>query len=305
MRVTNKTLTDNYLRNLSKNLNQMQISQNQLSSGKEISKPSDDPVSVSRIMSLENSIAENEQYEKNISDALGWSFASDNAMGGLSDSLLRARELVVYGASSTLSQTDRAAIEDEMSMLVEQMAQILNANFDGRYIFGGQRTLEAPFLASDASGVMTLSYGGDSADMIREISEGVTVTLITDGSKITRATEANPGNEELGDLMSNILTALEDGDISLLSNQLLADVDAHLENVTRIRSKMGATSNRLEAALDRNGADNLRLSELISQVEDIDFAEKMMEYSTLSAVYEASLSAGARILQPSLLDYLR
>jgi flagellar hook-associated protein 3 FlgL len=99
--------------------------------------------------------------------------------------------------------------------------------------------------------------------------------------------------------------ALEDGDLEALSKDLLGDMDKHIDNVIRFRSKMGAVYNRLEAAQQRNEAENLNMTELLSKSEDIDIAEKMMEFSMMSTVYQASLSTGAKILQPSLLDYIR
>ncbi|HCX64805.1 MAG TPA: flagellar hook-associated protein 3, partial [Eubacteriaceae bacterium] len=97
MRITNNTLTGNYLRNLNKNLENMQLYQNQLSTGKEISKPSDDPMRVSRVMNLSNAVKQNEQFSKNIDDSLGWVQTADGALNSLSDTMLRARDLLIYG----------------------------------------------------------------------------------------------------------------------------------------------------------------------------------------------------------------
>ncbi len=127
----------------------------------------------------------------------------------------------------------------------------------------------------------------------------------TDGSQIVTASNIDGPNKELSVLLDNIITALDESNTPSLSGELLADMDVHVDNVIRFRSKMGAIYNRLEAAGDRNTSQNLSMTELLSKSEDIDLAEKMMEFSMMSTVYQASLSTGAKILQPSLLDYIR
>jgi flagellar hook-associated protein 3 FlgL len=299
MRITNNTLTGNYLRNLNRNLKQMQKYQNQLSTGKEISKPSDNPMLVARVMGLDNNIRTNEQYGRNIDDSLGWTDTADGAMNEMTAVVQRARELLVYGANGTLSDTDRVALKDEVLMLKEQMVQLLNTNYDGRFIFGGQSTTEPPFSIKNEG----MSYDGDHGKISREIAQGVTVQIESDGSQITTADDAD--TKDFGVLLDKVVTAMNDGNTDELSGNLLGDMDAHLDNVIRFRSRMGAVYNRLEAAKGRNDAENLSMTELLSKSEDIDLAEKMMEFSMMSTVYQASLSTGAKILQPSLLDYIR
>lgn len=301
MRITNNTLTGNYLRNLNRNLKQMQKYQNQLSTGKEVSRPSDNPMLVARVMGLDSNIRMNDQYGKNIDDSLGWTDTADGALNEVTNTLQRARELVVYGANGTLSDTDRLALRDEVAMLKDQLVQVLNTNYDGRFIFGGQKTTEPPF--SNAGGNMI--YQGDNDSVSREIAQGVNVSIESDGSKISNTSGTSAGNEEIGKLLDNIIDAMGNGDTDTLSEDLLGDMDKHLDNVIRFRSKMGAIFNRLEAAKERNSSENLSMTELLSKSEDIDLAEKMMEFSVMSTVYQASLSAGAKVLQPSLLDYIR
>ena len=280
----------------------MQKYQNQLSTGKEVSKPSDNPMLVSRIMGLDSNVRMNEQYGRNIDDSLGWTDTADGALNVVSATMLRARDLVVYGANGTLSDTDRQALKDEAVMLKEQLVQVLNTNYDGRFIFGGQHTTEPPF-SIDGKGVMI--YGGDDANLKREIAQGVTVEIPTDGGKIVTADKIPGVNKDLSVLLDNVIKALDTGDTNSLSGELLGDTDVHIDNVIRFRSKMGAIYNRLEAAEERNNSENLSMTELLSKSEDIDLAEKMMEFSVMSTVYQASLSTGAKILQPSLLDYIR
>lgn len=305
-------MTTSFMRNLNRNLNQMQKYHNQLSSGKLVSKPSDNPMLVAKIMDLDNTIMQNKQYNTNIKDTLGWVETQDSSLSGVSGTLNRVRELIVYAANGSLADTDRQAIKDEMIMKVGELADALNTNFDGRYIFGGQKTTEKPFevIKVDSDGNVPIDpdtkplyekliYNGDKNNISREISSGVEVTLITDGSKITG------DDNKLGGLLKDIIKAMDTGDTNSLSGDLLGKIDTQIDDVLRVRSQVGAIHNRLEASQSRNETENLNISKLLSEREDIDIAEKYMEFSVMKSVYQASLQVGAQILQPSLLDFLR
>lgn len=312
MRITNKTLTSSYLRNLNRNLAQLEEYHNQLSSGKAVSKPSDDPMLVSKIMSLRDNIKGNEQYNKNINDSIGWVETQDTALSDVSGTLNRIRDLMIYGANGSLSDSDRASIKDEVEMQIGQLVDVLNTNFDGRYIFGGQKTGDKPFeLGVDEDGETTyeILYKGDRNNVSREISTGVVIDLITNGREIVGELPANEndvedGKNELGEFLKKVLNAF-DGEADKLSGELLGEIDNRIEDVLRTRSQIGAIHNRLEASKDRNETENINLKKLLTDREDVDIAEAYMEFSTMSVVYQASLNTGARILQPSLLDYLR
>lgn len=310
MRITNSTLSTNYMRNLTRNLEQMQKYQNQLSSGKEVSKPSENPLLVSKIMDLSNNILQNEQYNTNISDSIGWVRTQDGALNNVNGTLNRIRDLMIYGSNGSLSDTDRLALSDELGMKVQELADTLNTNFDGRYIFSGQKTLTMPFSMTgpDNDTLTYITDPGADKNLTREISKGVTVELLTAGGDIitTSGTSESGANNNLGDLLSNVLAALKvGGDTTKLGGDYLADIDKHIDNVLQFRSKIGAIDNRLEAAEARNVSENLNLNTILSKREDIDIAEKYMEFSVMKSVYQASLAVGGQILQPSLLDYIR
>jgi flagellar hook-associated protein 3 FlgL len=151
-----------------------------------------------------------------------------------------------------------------------------------------------------------MEYNGDTKDVARQIASNVTVAIPSNGGDITETTGTSSlENEKLGALLSNIAKALNSGDTKALSGDLLGDLDKHLDNVVGFRSKMGAVYNRLDAAGQRNETENLNMTELLSSIQDVDIAEKTIEFTNMSAVYQASLSSGAKILQTSLLDYIR
>ena len=144
MRITNKMLSNTFLSDMRTNLENMKKMQQQMTSGKEIRKPSDDPFKAARSMQLHTDINTNKQYNENISDTINWLDTTDTALGQVGDVLQRVRELLIGGGNGAYSENERTAIKDEINEKVGEIAQILNTNFDGAYIFGGTRGTTKP-----------------------------------------------------------------------------------------------------------------------------------------------------------------
>ncbi len=305
MRITNQSILHNYLNNLNKNLANLSRYQDQMSSGKEVRRPSDDPFAVTRSMSLYTSLNQNAQYLRNIEDSLGWVDMTDSALGHLGDIMHRLRELVVKGAIGSLADADRNAIKDEVIQLVGKLAQIANTNYDGRYIFGGQDTTKPPFEVDGYQLIYTGASGQDKEMLTREISQNVVMEINVPGSWLISGKAGQALSDDLPSVLNEIVLSLENADTDALGGKLLEQLDKHIDNILALRSEMGAKYNRLEAAKQKNEEETFNMKELLSKTEDIDFAEKIMEYSMMANVYYASLSMGARILMPSLLNFLK
>lgn len=290
MRITNKVLVKGYLSDLKNNLQNMKKYQEQLSSGKEIKRPSDDPFKVARSMELSSSISANERYKSNIDEGLGWLETTDEALAQINDSLQRIRELVVQGSTDTYDATQRQAIQKEIDQLKEQIMQIGNTAYDGRYIFGGDKTTNPPFEA-DSTESSGIKYNGSTNGLLREFSQGVTMDIAVTGNKLL----------DIFSVVSKISNDLGSGNSP---GDYLDDIDDEIDKVLILRAEVGAKSNRLEAMSSKNEEETYNMTELLSKTEDIDIAEKYMEYSTMSSVYTASLKVGAQILQQSILDFL-
>ena len=300
MRVTNSLMSKTYLRNLNRQTSKVQKYQHQLSSLKEVSRPSDDPLTVSKIIDLNNSITLNEEYLNTIDDAIDWTNVQDSALGQASNSLARIRTLIQSAANGTMSTEDRQAVKSNIEGEIGALVDALNTNFGGRYVFSGQNTTTKPFeVTTDEKGEFTIAYHGNEENLPREVSPGVTVDLLANGKDLL-----NVDGEELGHFFNKVLTALDENDTDALGGELLATADEAFENTVNFRTEVGATFNRLEAAKDRNETENLNLKNMRSNKEDVDLAEKYMEYSMEMIAYEASLQMGTRILQTNILNYL-
>lgn len=300
MRVTTRLMSNSYLRNLNRQTNKVQKYQHQLSSLKEVSKPSDDPLTVSKIMDLNNSIVQNDYYQTTIEDAIDWTNVQDSALGQATNALGRIQTLIQSAANGTMSEEDRLAIKYNVEGEIEAFVDALNTNFGGRFVFGGQATTEKPFSISTnetTNEKVWAEYNGDKNNLPREVSPGVTVNLLTDGSKLVN-------EDTLSTFFDEVLTALEKGDTDKLGGDLFGRADKAFNNMVDKRAEVGAVFNRLEAAKSRNETESLNLKSMLSNKEDIDLAEKYMEYSMEMIAYESSLQMGTRILQTNIMNYM-
>lgn len=307
MRVTNRMLNNNVIRNINRNLENMARTQEQMSSGKRVNRPSDDPIVVARVLAFKTSIAANDQYKKNMEDAKGWLDASESALSMATDVLQRARELAVYGSNGTMPPESMDALGKEVDQLRDEMMQVANTSYGGRYIFGGSQTTATPFekISNTNDPYYPVKYNGDSAALNWEIAPGVTISVNENGDQIfMQAINNGSATESIFKLLNDLSAALHGGtatDVSATLNKF----DQAIDHILNIRATLGAKSNRMEMAMSRLDDTQIGLTQTMSKLEDIDLAETVMNYKTQKNVYLASLSTGAMVLQPSLIDYLR
>ncbi|ERI90866.1 flagellar hook-associated protein 3 [Clostridiales bacterium oral taxon 876 str. F0540] len=324
MRVTNKMLSNSFLTDMRSNLENMQTLQQQMTSGKEIRKPSDDPARVARAMQLHTDINANNQYKTNISDTINWLDTTDTALGQAGNVLQKVRELLVSAGNAAYGSGERQSIKDEINQRIDQFAQIMNTNYDGSYIFGGSRGTDKPMSTTKVGDNMQLQYN-NAADSLGnpntveigkinkrlfvEISQGVTMDYnVTAGDIVQFRTENSTDDkaDNLIDLFKNIVNHLDNAaDTSKLTTGDLTDITDAINNLLKVRSQVGAKQNRMDSAKDKNEDETANLTSVLSRTEDIDITEKTMQYATLQTVYMASLQTSAKVLQPTLLDYLR
>lgn len=323
MRITNGMTNRSFNYNLHKNLSRMNKIDQQLNTGKEINKISDDPAKAAKIMRLKNDIAKNAQYNRNIVDATNHLDVTDKALEQVNDGLQKMRELLVNAGNATYGSEERAALKEELSQLVNKMGDVLNTTFDGKYVFGGERVDKKPVANTNdpISGNIQLSYNGKDGQNISdvelnqikqtlkmEISPGVSIDYGVNASEILEFKDKEGNSINLMESFDSILKNLDstdEGAYKELITKNLEQIDGALQNISNLRGEVGAKQNRMEDALERNEEEKFNIKEVLSSIEDIDFAEKTIEYVTASTMYTASLQASAKIMQPSLIDYLR
>jgi flagellar hook-associated protein 3 FlgL len=274
----------------------MSRSQERMSSGKQLTRPSDDPFATSRALMYREELAANVQYQRNAEDASSWQSVTDTALGQIGDLVQRARELVVRGANDTLDATGRAAIAGELDQITEAMKGIGNTQYAGRYVFSGSATQTEPYATGGADG-----YAGNGDLIEREIGRGVRIAVNVTGDTV------------LGDGSSGLIGAMRTaaanlrvgGDMNALRTTDLRAITTAQDALSTTRAAVGARANRLDAAADRLSQMEGAATQLLSNTEDADFAETLIDYSMQSSAYQAALKSGANLIQPSLMDFLR
>lgn len=302
MRITNNMLINNMLNNLNNNLNRMNKYQNQLATGKKISLPSDDPIVASRALKLRTDVAEIQQYKRNVDDANSWMDITETTLGQMGNVMHRVRELAVQAANETNTPEDLDKIKQEMEQLKVQMVHLANTTYAGRYIFSGFKTDKA---LMDDNGVFLIDIS-NSEQIHFEIGIGDDIHINVTGSDLfNNGTDAAAGDTSgLLATFDALIAALNAGDNEAAGN-MLGRIDDDINNILRVRSGIGARMNRLELTANRLEDDFINFTSLMSKNEDADIAEVIMNLQNEENVYRASLSAGARVIQPSLVDFLK
>ncbi len=454
---------------MQRNLQNLSKVQQQVSSMKNFSKPSDDPLNVERSMQMQTSLNATDQYYSNITSALSSMETTDTTLGQLGTVLTNVRTDLVKAGDAGYTQDERDKVNDEVKQYVAQFAQILNTNLGGEYIFGGTQGLSKPVTTTtDANGNVSIEYADAKGNVVDSIPEVVSSGFNIDNwsNKTIKFTMENPedpsnptevnvntldtsdGKETVDDIvkdlnnkiqksdlkdsvsvvktndgnikflavnssddikistdisdmskvngkqlsnvdMANIgadktievsqgvvldynatassvmqygennnnainddnvkalmnriqhhlagqvlsdkdgtnpVEADDDGAINIpdedgtahyyawktdedaakneLTNQDLTDIDAASKGLLKVRSQIGAKEKRMEALQDQNKSSKLNIQETLSETEDIDLTQKTIEYSTMITVYQACLQTAAKVMQPTLMNYL-
>jgi flagellar hook-associated protein 3 FlgL len=308
MRVTNRMMNNTLLLNLNRGLARLERINNQLGTKKKINRPSDDPVKTGVILRTSTSIRETEQYIRNLDAAVSWLDAADVILQDVVSVIHRAKELAVAGASTHLDETARQALADEIAQLHDNLLQLANSTHGGRYLFAGQHTDKKPFSGGGVTGdrindvTFLMGLTGDETKIEFEIAPGITI----DVNVISYNPDDNPQEglfmpifNALQELYGELVDDTGDPDIPL------QDLDNSLDNVLRKISELGGKQNRVELARERMLDLQLNLTRILSEEQDLDYAEAIMELKMEEFAYRTALAVGARIIQPSLVDFLR
>jgi flagellar hook-associated protein 3 len=427
-RITQIMTSNDVLTNIMENLNKMNKYQYQLSSGNKIKYASDDPVVATRLSTYQNKLGEIDQFLKNISETKGYLDIAENNVKDMKTYLDRVRELTLQISNGTYTQNDREAVKNEIEQIEQHLKQLANTRYEGRYIFSGTKTGDAPLADTDdirynvtpdigmlkfkgktisevdegmnekytvsfrdafERGARTVSskdfspydnlsgaddpevgtivindprigkevsfdYRFDSKTKIQDIlnqlnekaktAEGVgLIHFYMSGSKIVAEKvisnetqnfdDPTPVNmdsssisiqdsghliEDLGlkdgktisgvdvfGVLENIKSHIDHDDVDKLGGVDLSNLDTLISNSVSVRSKIGAMSKSLIMGEQRLQGNKITITQMQSQDADVDISETMIKFSQESAAYNAALVAGAKVIMPTLVNFLK
>lgn len=301
LRITNNMLSNNMLRNLEAAQGRMDKVQSQMSSGQRISRPSDDPVGVESALRLKSSIANVEQWKANSSEGLSYIDTTDSVLADMSNILVRAKELSVQGANGTLSTSDRQKIALEVDQIREQLVQMANTKVGSKFIFGGTANKE-PFP------IAATQWQGSNDIMKYEMGTGFSLEISVNGKalfgvtpdSVTPATD----NVEMFKTIENLSTALKESNMENIQTSMTA-LDAIAETVVNSRAELGARQNRMTSHYERLDTTLYNLTSNLTGILDADMAKTIIDFKNQENVYSAALATGAKIIQPSLVDFMK
>ncbi len=304
IRVTQRILVDRVLNNISAaNLRLLKL-QDQLATGQRVNTPSDDPLAARRAINARSEIAKNDQYLTNISTISPQLLETETAIRTSVDIVQRVRELTLQGANDTNGQEQRDAIAIEINQLLENLLVQSNTITNGRYIFGGTRTLNEPFAATrDSNGDITaVSFEGNAEQINIEISEGTTVVSNVPGDSVFNSTSAS--TEDIFQVLIDVRDNLFAGDTAALQDRL-GELETAEDQLLVSTARIGAITSRIERVDSNLQEINVQLADVLSDNIDADFAEVTLNLNAQSNAFQAALTAGARVIQPSLLQFLQ
>lgn len=292
MRVTDGSANLNSLTGMQNAASRLAAVQAQLSSGRLIQRPSDNPAGTGQALALRGDIKRTNQYATNSSDALAWMSTADTAYTSIVNLTQKARTLVVQGLNTGgTSPQSEDALADQIDSLRDSLISLANTQYNGRPVFGGTTSGSAAY---DASG----SYVGDTGAVARTVAPGSTVQINQTGPQIFGA----PGND-LFSVLSSISAALRSNPAALGSS--LNSLDAAIDRIGGAQATEGAAYQRVQTAQSTQSRNLVTLQSQLSDLQDIDVAEMAVQVSTANVTYQAALQTTANVRQTSLLDFLR
>ena len=296
-RVTQQTIQRNTLANLQTNLGRMADLQARMSSGKTITKPSDDPTATGRTMAMRADQAAAAQASRNADDGIAWLGTADNAMQASIRALGRVRDLTVQASSSgSVGAASREAIATEIDGIRDSLLNLANTTIQGRAVFAGT-TGDGVAFDNGASTTPYAWHGTTGASVERRLSPDATVRVDSDG-----VAAFGQGATSVFALLDAISTDLR-GTPELTGR--LSAIDTKLDGMLSQVANVGIRYKQVTDAQSLITAKIQDVTSNISGIEDIDLAETIMELKMQEVAYQGALGAGARVLQPTLMDFLR
>ncbi len=327
MRVTQSMLSNNMLRNLNTSYGKMSKLQDQIQSGKKITRPSDDPVIAVRGMGYRTELTKIEQYQRNTNEVNAWLDTSDEALDQVGSALIRVKELIVQAANDTNKTEDRDKIRMEIDQIRFQLQDLGNTKVSGNYIFSGTKT-DVPLYKDADKNAPTgfdiyanpIVNGPVTSDQADHPGFGKTVSVdVFDGIQLQMNTTVRDEFFKIDDFMKQVSDILKDptktgkdigvalgGSIdTTISGTTIPTLDLLNEDILAKRADIGARMNRLEMMENRLDLQFVNVTKQKSNNEDVDYSEAITQMVTAESIHQAALSTGAKIIQQTLVDFIR
>jgi len=298
MRITHQMMTNNAIRNMASNLENMTRLQNVVASQGQISKASDDPVTASLSLSLTSSLKGLADYQNTATQAGEWLSSNDFSMGKMSEAAIRAIGLVTSGLNDTEGTVERGSYANELDGILKQVLDLANTNNQGQYIYSGYQINTKPFelVESTVAGVPdSIVYHGDSGVMTRSLGPGQSVNISVDG------------NSAFTPLMNTLIAArdaLNANDMTTLRTSL-TDLQTASDTLDAAMGTNGTRMRQVDQVSDYLSQSAVEMKAVLSQKQDANLAEAISMLKNQETSYQVVLEVSQRAISAlTLFDYL-
>jgi len=304
MRVSTPMIMGNLAQRIAANAERLFRLQQQVSSGKRMLAPSDDPTGAERSVQMRSSLARIAQYADNVERASQELKTLDGLVGDLATAIRSARDIALQAANEALSEDSRASLAQQLEDLTRRIMEIGNAESGGYYVFAGYKTLTTPF-ATNPGGTPPVTYYGDDGQQAIEVGRNASIVVNLPGSVVfNMGGAADPALDDLFTTLTKLRDYIVAGDSATIS-QHIGDIDAHLQRVLVQRAGVGGKLSQLDLCQTRLQNVDLTVREALSKVEDVDLAQAVVELKTQENIYLATAAVAAQVSGLQLLDFLQ
>lgn len=304
MRVTNNGIMSSYLRDIQTNLQNMDKLNEQLNTEKQVNRISDNPLKTVKILNIQNEIENTEKYNYNCDEITGWLDITDESLDRIAN-LSSDIKTKLTSISGAFGKDEIAATRSEVNEKIKQIGEILNTTYAGKYIFGGQLTDIPPVNTNvDKNGIVSLSIKNKDNDNLNKklnsaISSGLNINY---NLTVKDVTGGDKGLKLFNDLSVALSGDVVDTDeIGKLSTK----IDNYMNDILNNRSIVGSRTNTIDKVKETNEQNILSMKGALSSIQDVDMTKQFMHLKEAQMVYASSLQVGAKLIQGTLLDYLR
>lgn len=297
-RVNHTTFINTALANIQLSTARMQKYQEQISTGKKINRPSDDPAGARAVLDLRAEGLRLDQYTSNIQNAKNSVEFTTTVLRQIADLMTRAQELTVQGVNGTADQSVRDAVASEINGILESLLQSANSKLSGKYIFTGTETTTTPFTATrnSAGQISAITYNGNREKIEYLVGPNMKVQVNQPGE------EAFIDNK-LFDALINVRDSLKSGAVTFARAEL-DNIENGISSVANMVSRMGGVASTLELLDNRVEDTKLSVAEVLGEKEGADLAELILRLQEEENILQATLASAAFIFRTSILDYL-
>lgn len=303
MRITQGMMTQQFLYNITQANQSMQQLETQLSTGKTLNRPSNNPLAVSQDMAIRASLSQTTGYQNSINAALSWMNNSQAAMQNLINGLQKIQQVVIQGINSTNSSSSDQALSQTAQNLIANLNQLVDSKQGNRYLFGGAATTGngVPNPSSYADGT-TAAPPGSSAAVSYEVAPGIQIAVNVTANQLFQVTPST-GTSNLQTTLQNVVADLSAGNTTGLQSDL-SNLNAGLTHVTNANADLGARIMRVTVLQNQMSQYAQTITNAKGVIEDANMAQVVTQFNTDQTVYQSALKMGAQVLLPSLVNYL-